>query len=63
MTSSEVVRTRYHIRRFLRRSLVLKIKPNTGQKLEALQTKGEEEKIWLSMRGLVLTVETLKTFY
>ena len=33
MTSSEVVRTRHHIRRFLRRSLVLKIKPNTGQTL------------------------------
>ena len=31
MTSSEVVRTRHHIRRFLRRSLVLKIKLNTGQ--------------------------------
>ena len=33
MTSSEVVRTRHHIRRFLRRSLALKIKPNTGQTL------------------------------
>ena len=33
MTSSEVVCTRHHIRRFLRRSLVLKIKPNTGQTL------------------------------
>ena len=33
MTSSEVVRTRHHIRRFQRRSPVLKIKPNTGQTL------------------------------
>ena len=33
MTPSEVVRTRHHIRRFLRRFLVLKIKPNTGQTL------------------------------
>ena len=33
MTSSEVVRTRHHMRRFLRKSLVLKIKPNTGQTL------------------------------
>ena len=33
MISSEVVRTRHHIRRFLRRSLVLIIKPNTGQML------------------------------
>ena len=33
MTSSEVVRTRHHIRRFLHISLVLKIKPKTGQTL------------------------------
>ena len=33
MTSSEVVRTRHHIPRFIRRYLVLKIKPNTGQTL------------------------------
>ena len=31
MMSFEVVRTRHHIRRFSRISLVLKIKPNTGQ--------------------------------
>ena len=31
MTSLEVVRTVDHIRRFLRRYLVLKIKPSTGQ--------------------------------
>ena len=39
MTSSEVVCTRHHIRRFLLRSLVLKIKPNTGQ------TIGNSDKI------------------
>ena len=33
MKSMEVVHTRHHIRRFLRRSLVLKIKLNTGQML------------------------------
>ena len=31
--SSEVVRTRHHIRGFIRRSLLLKTKPNTGQTL------------------------------
>ena len=39
MTSSEVVHTCHYIRRFLRRSLLLKIKPNTGQ------TLGTTEKI------------------
>ena len=29
--SSERVRTRHHMRRFLRKSLALKINPNTGQ--------------------------------
>ena len=33
MTSSEFVRTRHHILRFLRIYLVLKIKKNTGQTL------------------------------
>ena len=33
MTSLEVVRTHNQIRGFLRRSLLLKIKPNTGQTL------------------------------
>ena len=39
MTSSEVVRTRNHIRGFLFRSMVLKIEPNTGQ------TPGTTDKI------------------
>ena len=33
MTSTEVVHTRHHINRFIHRSLVLKIKPSTGQTL------------------------------
>ena len=36
MTVSEVLRTRHHIRRFIRRSLVLKIKRNTGQTLRTM---------------------------
>ena len=49
MTSSEVVRTRHHIRRFLRRYLVLKIKPNTGQTLGTTD-KIERRKIWWSLK-------------
>ena len=33
MTSSEVVHTHHHKRKFIRRYLVLKIKANTGQTL------------------------------
>ena len=50
MTSLEVVRTRNHIRRFLRRSLLLKIKPNTGQMLGTTD-KIERRKIWPSLKG------------
>ena len=39
ITSYKVVLTRHHIRRFLHRSIVLKIKPNTGQ------TSGTTDKI------------------
>ena len=63
MTSSEVVRTRHHIRRFLRRSLVLKIKPNTGQTL-GNSDKIERRKNMAKSEGRdLLTIETLKTFY
>ena len=61
--SSDVVCTRHHIRRFLRRSLVLKIKPNTGQ------TPGTTEKIERrknmdeSEGRALLTIEILKAFY
>ena len=61
MTSSEFIRTRHHIRRFLRRSMVLKIKPNTGQTLGATD-KRERKKIWLSLRDPILTV-TFKFFF
>ena len=60
MTPSEVVRTRHHIRRFLRISLVLKIKPNIGQ-TPGTTEKIERRKIWLSLRGPILTV-ILKIF-
>ena len=55
MTSSEVVRTRHHIRGFLCIYLVLKIKPNTGQTLGTTDKK-ERRKIWLSLRGPIMTV-------
>ena len=54
MTPSEVVLTRNHIRRFLRRSLLLKIKPSPVQKIGTTD-KRERIKIWLSLRGPILT--------
>ena len=60
MTSSKVVRTRHNIRRCLRRSLVLKIKPNTGQML-GNSDKIERRKNMASLRDPILTV-TLKIF-
>ena len=48
MTSLEVVCTHYHICGFLRRYLLLKIKPNTGQTLGTTD-KRERRKIWLSL--------------
>ena len=63
MTSSEVVRTRHHIRRFLRRYLVMKIKPNTGQKLGTTDKIERRKNMAKSERRALLTVETLKTFY
>ena len=43
MTSSEVVRTRHHICRFLCRSLVLNIKPSTGQTLVTTDKGGRRK--------------------
>ena len=60
MMSSEVVHTRHHIRGFLRRSLELKIKPNTDQALGTTD-KRERGNIWLSMRGPIMNV-ILKCF-
>ena len=63
MTSSEVVRTRHHIRRFLRRSLVLKIKLNTGQMLGTTEKIERRKNMVTSEGGDLLTIETLKNFY
>ena len=62
MTSSEVVCTRRHICRFLRRSLVLKIKPSTCQTLGTTD-KIERRKNMVKSEGrALLTIDTLKTF-
>ena len=50
MTSLEVVRTRHHIRWFLRRFLGLKIKPSKGQTLGTTDMI-ERKKIWISLKG------------
>ena len=63
MMSSEVVRTRYHIRRFLRRTLVLEIKPNTGQTLGTTDKIERRKTMAKSERRSLLTIETLKTLY
>ena len=55
MASSEVIHTLHHIRGFIGRYLVLKIKPNIGQTLGTTD-KSEIRKIWLSLRGPILTV-------
>ena len=52
-----------HIRRFLRRSLVLKIKLNTGQTLGATDKMERIKYMAKSEGGDPLTIETLKTFY
>ena len=63
MTSLEVVRTRHHIGRFLCRSLVLKIKPNTGQTLGTTDKTERRKNIAKSEGRALLTIYTLKTFY
>ena len=63
MMSSEVVRTRHHIRRFLRRYLVLKIKLNTGQTLGTTDKIKRRKNMAKSEGRELLTIETLKTFY
>ena len=55
MISSEVVRARHHMHKCLRIYLVLKIKLNTGQTLGITDNR-EGIKIWLSLRGPILTV-------
>ena len=63
MMSSEVVRIRHHIHRFLRRSLVLKINPNTGQTLGTTDKIERRRNMAKSEGRNLLTIETLKTFY
>ena len=63
MTSSEVVRTRHHLRRFLRRSLVLKIKPNTGQTIGTTDKIERRKNMVKSLGRALLNIETLGTFY
>ena len=58
MTSSEVVRTCHHIRRFLRRSLVLKIEPNTSQKLDTTDKIERRKNMAKSEVRALLTIET-----
>ena len=62
MTSSKVVHTPHHIRRFLHRALILKMKLNTGQ---TSGTTAEGKKTNMDKyEGMgLLTVDTLKTFY
>ena len=48
--SSEVVRTRHHMHRFLRKCLVLKIKPNTGQMLGTTENR-ERRKNMVKSKG------------
>ena len=62
MTSSKVVRTLHHISRFLRRSLVLKIKLNTGQ-TPGTTTDGNNTNVVKYEGRDLLNVETLKTLY
>ena len=63
MTSLEVVCTRHHIHRFLCRSLLLKIKPITGQTLGTTHKIERRKNMDKSEGRALLTIETLKTFY
>ena len=60
MMSLEVIRTRHHIRRFLRRSLVLKFKPNTCQTTDTMDNIERRRNMAKSEGRVFLTVETLK---
>ena len=63
MTSSKVVRTSHHMRRFLRRSMVLKIKPNTGQTSGTAESIERRKNMAKFEGGALLTIDTLKNFY
>ena len=60
MTASDVVRTRHHIRRFLRRFMVLTIKPNTGQTLGTTDNIERRKNMAKSEGRALLTIETLR---
>ena len=62
MMSSKGVRTRHHIRRFLRRSLVPKIHTNTGE-TPGTTAEGKKKSMAKSEGRDFLTVDTLKTLY
>ena len=62
MTSSKVVRKHHHISRFIRRSLVLEMKPNTVQ-MPGTTTEGKKTDMAKSEGRAILTVDNLKTFY
>ena len=51
MMSSEVVHTHHHIRGFLRKSLVLRIKPNTGQTLGTTDKRERRKHMAKSIGG------------
>ena len=63
ITSSEIVCRRHHIRRFLRRPLVVKIKPNTGQTLGTTDKREIRRNMIKSESRALLTIDTLKTLY
>ena len=63
MTSSKVVCTRHHIRRSLRRSLVLKLELNIGQTPDTTYNIERRKNVAKSKWRALLTIETLKNFY
>ena len=62
MTSSKVVRTPHHIRRFIRRDLLLKMKLNTGQ-TPGTTSKGKKTNMNKYEGRALLTVDHLKNLY
>ena len=62
MMSSKGVRTRHHIRRFLRRYLVLKIYQNTGQ-TPGTMAKANMANMSNDEGRAVLTVDNFNSFY
>ena len=62
MMSSEVVHTRHHIRRVLRRLLILKQKKTQARRLSP-RTRLKEKNMDKSEGRALLTIENLKIFY